>query len=103
MLESRGGSLVKLYGFAGGQVDKYRYLAMETNADFVPGLASLTKYNSASCVVPGSSQHITEVGQAKPHANLCGIVALPHDEACARARISDAVKAAAELHEPEFS
>ena len=54
---------------------RYRYLAGETNLDFIPGSACLTKYNCANCRTIKPGRMAENVCQVKPYSNLCGLVA----------------------------
>ena len=83
-LEAFGGTLTKMTPYlADGPVDDhkdeimYTYLASQTNLDFIPGKANLTKYNCQSSVQDlQSNQKAIDASQVKPYSNLCGLVAL---------------------------
>ena len=122
-LEARGGILVKLSPFVGGsaaagddagkagsgeekgsgsgeggggQLEGYTYVAdSETNADFIPGLAKLTKYNAASEHLGAVGSLATEARQLKPFSNVCGLLALRGVDDIERFRAAVAKTAAA--------
>ena len=87
-LEAFGGTLTKMTPYlADVPVDNdeveeqkdemYTYLASQTNLDFVPGKANLTKYNCQSSVQDlQPNQRALDLSQVKPYSNLCGLVAL---------------------------
>lgn len=58
---------------------RYTYLASDTNLDFVPNTAFLTKYNS-NLQDFASGQKADDVRQVKPYSNLCGLVAFMKEE-----------------------
>ena len=87
-LEAFGGTLTKMTPYLADvsvdndEVDEqkdemYTYLASQTNLDFVPGKANLTKYNCQSSVQDlQPHQRALDLSQVKPYSNLCGLVAL---------------------------
>ena len=54
---------------------RYGYLAGETNLDFIPGSAHLTKYNCANSPTIKLSRMAENVFQVKSYSNLCGLIA----------------------------
>ena len=105
-LESFGGKLAKLTNFAEtGDDNTYTYLASETNLDFVPGGAGLTRYNCrASTVDPRPGQKVIDVNDVKPYSNLCGLVALGKEPNTMEAtlRIKEAICRAATRNPPSY-
>ena len=83
-LEAFGGTLTKMTPYLADTVEvdeqkdeMYTYLASQTNLDFIPGKANLTKYNCKSSVQDFQpNQIVLDVNQVKPYSNLCGLVAL---------------------------
>ena len=83
-LEAFGGTLTKMTPYLADTVEvdeqkdeMYTYLASQTNLDFIPGKANLTKYNCQSYVQDlQPNQRALDLSQVKPYSNLCGLVAL---------------------------
>ena len=105
MLEAHGGAVVKLSAFERrGELEPYTYLRGERNADFEPGLALLTRYNARDAAAVDGAATATAVEQLKPHANTCGLLALPA-AACAPPRLQavrEAVARAAAREPPKY-
>ena len=110
VLEAHGGCLTKLAAFATAEGESslatYRYLPSETNADFEPGLASLTAYNAKeppeAAVDGGAPPRATAVEQLKPYANTCGLFALAPSEMSDLAEYRRAIAAATAQHPPAY-
>jgi hypothetical protein len=104
VLEAHGGILCRLDRFledCDGEAS-YTYRQTDKNLDFLPGKASLTKYNAAKGVdVDGMAMDPSEV---KSYANLCGLVALGkvNNTEESRAKILNGLKKAAEISPPAF-
>jgi len=135
-LESYGGKLVKLTHFLdnmetsttttttmkeeGGQQQQqqcntnhpkeyYTYLASRTNLDFIPGSATLTKYNcrDAATINDGDMQpdpRAMSVEDVKPYSNLCGLVAVGREWNTVEGitKIEEAMRRAAGKNLPSF-
>jgi len=118
-LEAFGGRLLKLstfLEFAGYEPetkpgrDCYTYLASKTNLDFSPGMAMLTKYNSAvnkGAVIEMPSQlgeKVIDVEQVKPYSNLCGLLAFGEEWNTVERRkvLHEALRQAAQRHSPSY-
>ena len=85
VIEAYGGALSKLTSFERDRsLQSYTYLQSETNLDFEPGVASLTKFNcndvARSRLSDGKPILATSVDTVKSYANLCGLLAL--DKSC---------------------
>lgn len=81
VLEAFGGKLTKLTACMAERLEhrnesSYTYLASPTNLDFIPGVATITKYN---CCPSTKDLQINEkafdVNHVKAYSNLCGLVA----------------------------
>lgn len=83
VIEAHGGRLCKLSSFIAkeGALENYTYLKSATNLDFVPGLASLTPYNTTdkSLVKKGEVCIADSVDKVKAYSNLCGLFALARE------------------------
>jgi|EP01082_Thalassiosira_pseudonana_P013612 3'(2'), 5'-bisphosphate nucleotidase len=109
-LEAFGGTLVKLTSVLESnstldQSDKYTYLASNTNLDFIPGSAFLTKYNSANGGINFKpNQKAVDVRDVKPYANTCGMVALGNEmnSADGLRYVTDAINRAARRDAPSL-
>ena len=109
-LESFGGALTKLTPFVEADDAKdsnacYTYLASESNLDFVPGSATLTKYNCrASASAQEFNQRVFDAAQVKPYSNLNGMVAFGKEwNTCeGRAQIVESIRRAAAKNPPSF-
>lgn len=73
ILRAFGGDLAKLSGEEAGEETHYTYLETDCNLDFVPGLATCTKYNSRTNDALG--KRVNDVEAFKPYSNLCGMIA----------------------------
>ena len=111
VLEAHGGCLAKLAAFAASpeaesSLATYRYVPSETNADFEPGLASLTAYNAKeppeAAADGGAPPRATAVEQLKPYANTCGLFALAPSEMGDLAEYRRAIAAATAQHPPAY-
>ena len=110
VLEAHGGCLAKLAAFATVEAESslvtYRYVPSETNADFEPGLASLTAYNAKeppkAAADGGAPPRATAVEQLKPYANTCGLFALAPSEMSGLAEYRRAIVAATAQHPPAY-
>lgn len=115
VLEAHGGCLLQLQPLCAGAADAppelvaYKYLKGPSNADFVPGLTALNKYNAASGSLSEAEsgkgapkKYATEREQLKPYSNGLGLFALSSlaPEAIAAARA--ALLRAKARHEMEF-
>ena len=91
-------------GNSGEMNNRYRYLKTDTNLDFVPGIARLTKYNSVSCDAIQPNQMADDVNQVKPYSNLCGLVAVGKEWSNVEGMklISDAIHRAGEKNAPSY-
>ena len=93
VLEAHGGMLVQLHPLASGAADApptvlpYRYVKGAVNANFVPGLVPLSKYNAASGTLSADElakgkgappRYATSAEQLKPYANTLGLFAIRH-------------------------
>ena len=105
VLEAHGGAVVKLSAFERrGELEPYTYRRGDRNADFEPGLALLTRYNARDAAAVDGAAVATAVEQLKPHANTCGLLALPA-AACAPPRLQavrEAVARAAAREPPKY-
>ena len=109
-LESFGGQLKKMTHLVEADDalepnEFYTYLASQSNLDFIPGSANLTKYNCRSSIKefqPG--QKVVDVDQVKPYSNLCGLVALGKEwnTVDGRMQIQNAIQRAAAKNPPSF-
>lgn len=80
---------------------RYCYLQTAQNLDFVPGLASLTPYNTADkSFLAGGLARAMDVTAVKPYANLCGLVALSN--AAQLEAVNDAVRRVSESQPPSY-
>lgn len=113
VLEAFGGKLLKLTHILDDEMSdksgeesqgRYHYLASETNLDFVPEMARLTKYNSIQSETIQLNQLATDVNQVKPYSNLCGLVALGKEWNSEKGLklISETIRNAAKMNEPSF-
>ncbi|KAL7528712.1 hypothetical protein ACHAXR_002589 [Thalassiosira sp. AJA248-18] len=113
-LEAYGGRLMKMTHILDTDEDDehskerefYTYLASQTNLDFIPGSANLTKYN---CRTFNNNelelnQKVNDVDQVKPYSNLCGLVAIGSEWNTVEGikYIKDAIQRAAESNPPSF-
>lgn len=104
-LEAFGGQLLKLTEFLHEYQDGYyTYLASETNLDFVPDTANLTKYNSNLQDLPSPAQKAQDVCQLKAYSNVCGLVAFGKEFNTQEGRkyLRDAIKKAAAINPPSL-
>ncbi len=104
-LEAFGGQLLKLTEFSQEKQDVYyTYLASETNLDFVPGTANLTKYNSNLQDIPSPAQKAKDVCEVKAYANLCGLVAFGKEFNTQEGKkyLRDAIRKAAAINPPSL-
>ena len=82
VLEAHGGSLTQLAPFLVDQsLLSYTYLQSETNLDFRPGTAALTKFNARDKTTltnrgEGEEVYAQDVTEVKAYANLNGLLAL---------------------------
>ena len=103
VLEAHGGAVVKLSAFERrGELEPYAYRRGDRNADFEPGLALLTRYNARDAAAVDGAAVATAVEQLKPHANTCGLLALPPSEMSALPEYRKAIEAAAAKHPPAY-
>ncbi|KAL3783962.1 hypothetical protein HJC23_013342 [Cyclotella cryptica] len=113
VLEAFGGKILKLTHILDSEMNdmsgvesqgRYHYLASETNLDFVPGRARLTKYNSIDSETIQLNQLATDVRQVKPYSNLCGLVAFGKEWNSERGltHISQTILKAAQMNEPSY-
>jgi len=109
-LEAFGGKLTKMQQVVDSEDDEpkdehYTYLASQTNLDFMPGKANLTKYNCRSSIKDlQPNQIVTNVDQVKPYSNLCGLVAVGKEWCTAEGemQIQKAIQRAAAKNPPSF-
>jgi len=104
-LEAFGGQLLKLTEFLQEKQDGYyTYLASETNLDFIPNTANLTKYNSDLKDLPSPTQKAQDVCQVKAYSNLCGLVAFGKEFNTKEGRkyLRDAIRKAAAINPPSL-
>jgi hypothetical protein len=113
VLEAFGGKILKLTHILDIEMHektgeesqgRYHYLASETNLDFIPGGAHLTKYNSIHSETRQLNQLATDVHQVKPYSNLCGLVAFGKEWNSEKGLklISETIRNAAKMNEPSF-
>ena len=89
VIEAHGGCFLQLHPLTIAPADapaprtRYRYLKGPTNADFVPGVTRLNKYNAvrgalseAEAAKGAPPKYASELEQLKPYSNLLGHVAL---------------------------
>lgn len=104
-LEAFGGQLLKLTEFLDENQDGYySYLASQTNLDFIPDTANLTKYNSNLQDIPSPAQKAQDVCEVKTYANLCGLVAFGKEFNTQEGRkyLRDAIRNAAAINPPSL-
>ena len=106
VLDAFGGKILKLTQVQDVDITsdgRYTYLESETNLDFIPGRARLTKYNckNIDMIKP---KVIDDVSNVRPYSNLCGLVALGKEWNTAEGLklISDAVFRAAKRDVPSY-
>eukprot|EP00536_Pseudo-nitzschia_multiseries_P010029 jgi/Psemu1/297463/fgenesh1_pm.294_\ len=124
VLEAHGGILCRLDRFLEGENDdddtdtdgssvgaggysysSYTYRKTDTNPDFEPGLARVTKYNAADAVaLDRLGDTAGTPSEVKPYANLCGLVALGAADNTPerRAELRDALRRAADRSPPAY-
>lgn len=108
VLEAFGGKILKLthvqQKIHDASEGRYKYLESETNLDFIPGMARLTKYNCKNNDRIQPNQMIDDIGQVKPYSNLCGLVALGKEWNTVEGLklITEAVLKAAEKDSPSY-
>eukprot|EP00579_Thalassiosira_antarctica_P003464 CAMPEP_0201906484 /NCGR_PEP_ID=MMETSP0902-20130614/57046_1 /ASSEMBLY_ACC=CAM_ASM_000551 /TAXON_ID=420261 /ORGANISM="Thalassiosira antarctica, Strain CCMP982" /LENGTH=450 /DNA_ID=CAMNT_0048440623 /DNA_START=91 /DNA_END=1443 /DNA_ORIENTATION=- len=117
ILESFGGKLMKLTHFVESKEEEekrrkqkdgefYTYLASQTNLDFIPGTANLTKYNcrASPAIDLQPNQKALDVDRVKPYSNLCGLVALGREWNTIEGtiHIKEAMRRAATRNPPSF-
>ena len=109
VLEAFGGKILKLthvqQKIHDASEGRYKYLESETNLDFIPGMAQLTKYNCKNNErIQPNQMMIDDVGQVKPYSNLCGLVALGKEWNTVEGLklITEAVLKAAEKDSPSY-
>lgn len=111
VVEAFGGRILKLTSIRdkgannfGEMNGRYTYLRTETNLDFIPGSARLTKYNRVGSQAIQSDQMADDVHQVKPYSNLCGLVAFGNEwnNVEGMKLISDAVQRAGEKNAPSY-
>ena len=109
-LESFGGQLTKMSHLleaddAMEPNEFYTYLASQSNLDFIPGSAKLTKYNCRTSTKElQPNEKVIDVDQVKPYSNLCGLVALGKElnTVDGRMQIQNAIQRAATKNPPSF-
>jgi len=115
VLEAAGGCLVQLYPVTDGPADApcvltpYRYFKGGLNADFVPNLTKLNKYNAARGALSESEsardappKMATDLAQLKPYSNTLGLFALSSADPESLAKVRAAVLRARARHVPSF-
>lgn len=110
VLRAFGGDILKLTSMESngtsiqGRTSRYTYLASDTNLDFLPGSAHLTKYNCASKEAIQPNQIADDVSLVKPYSNLCGLAAFGKEWNSEEGlkHISDSVKKAALENAPAY-
>lgn len=119
IVEAAGGCFVKLAPLLASPpesktttappLEGYKYVKSALNSDFVPNLATLTKYNAQSNVLSeadvakGAEPRLaTSAEQLKPYANTCGLFALKDASAEKVATAHAAVVRAAARSAPKF-
>jgi len=117
VLEAFGGRLMKLTTFlpetmdgenakqTNNYRDTYTYLASQTNLDFIPGVATITKYNCSPSTKDVQGNHKShDVNEVKPYSNLCGLVAFGKRWNTPEGIkfIEKAIERAARIHLPAF-
>ena len=103
VLEAFGGRILKLTGVATKTQERYTYLKSETNRDFIPNNARLTKYNS--CLETIQPELLAmDASEVKPYSNLCGLVALGKEWNSKKGLmyITEAVQRASERNAPMY-
>ncbi len=117
VLEAFGGKLMKLTTYlpetmhgeerqqSNFKGESYTYLASPTNLDFIPSVATITKYNcSPSTKDAQGNQKALDVNDVKPYSNLCGLVAFGNEWNTHEGsmHIEMAIRRAARIHPPSF-
>jgi 3'-phosphoadenosine 5'-phosphosulfate (PAPS) 3'-phosphatase len=117
VLEAFGGNLMKLTTFLPETMDGedeqnsinnrefYTYLASQTNLDFIPGVATITKYNCGPSTRDVQlNQKAHDVNDVKAYSNLCGLVAFGKEWNTPEGAIyiEKAIQRAAKIHPPSF-
>lgn len=115
VLEAKGGLMVMLQPVVQGEVTKpptltsYTYRAGGTNADFVAGVARLTKYNSREGVLSeadltkGAPPRYAETPEdLKPYANTLGLLALKTAEPQMLETLRTSIERVANAVQPAF-
>jgi len=104
-LNAFGGQLLKLTDFLEDEKDGYyTYLASQTNLDFIPNTANLTKYNSNLQDLPSPAQKAQDVCQVKAYSNLCGLVCFGKEFNTQEGRkyLREAIRKAAAINAPSL-
>ena len=101
VIEAHGGQLGKLTSFLkDGTLESYTYLEASTNLDFEPGVAQLTRYNSAKC---GGTPELALIAESvKVYANLSGLCALGPSVMSQKPLFLDAVRRVLRTTQPSF-
>ena len=99
ILRAFGGDLVKLEP---DEEPHYTYLETDCNLDFVPGLATCTKYNSRTNDALG--ERVNDVESFKPYSNLCGMIAFGKEFNTddGRRTLRDAIRKASKRVPPSY-
>jgi len=102
ILRAFGGDLVKLSSGEAGGESHYTYLKTDDNLDFVPGLATCTKYNSRTNDALG--KRVDDVKSFKPYSNLCGMIAFTKEFNTddGRQTLRDAIRKASKRVPPSY-
>ena len=109
-LEAHGGCLVQLQPLVTAPPDappplvRYHYVKGATNADFIPGVINLKKYNAANAALLDKDQprKAMRAEELHPYANALGMVALPKADEASVEAVRKAVLRAAAREAPAF-